>query len=79
MREHWIKEDTLLGYASYGTYSDDKVYRQVVESLGYTEENPLWDIFVETFDGEHTVERKDVSGLTYEDCMILAEALDPRS
>lgn len=78
MQTDWFKEDTLLGYDSYGSYGEDNVYRQVVESLSSTDENPSWDIFVETFDGTYLEERTDVRGLTYEDCMIVAESLDPR-
>ena len=78
MQTDWVKEDTMLGYDSYGSYGEDNVYRQVVASLDSTDENPSWDIFVETFDGNYSEERHGVRGLTHEDCMIVAESIDPR-
>lgn len=76
MRTEWIKEETILGYDSYGSYGDDNIYRQVVAGLNSTGENPSWDIFVEYFDGTVLEERTDVRGLTLEECMIVAEGID---
>lgn len=79
METDWFKEDTILGYDSYGSYGEDNIYRKVVAGLNSTDENPSWDIFVEYFDGTLLEKRTDVRGLTLEDCMIMAESIDSRA